>query len=78
MNGKGRFDKALIEAKQQRRSVELILAIDLPWTDGDGSVTVKILDVDTYAIKVLNDSGRESWVGKGFIVDAAILDRDPA
>lgn len=78
VNGKGRFDSALIRAKNEQRDVYLFLSVDLPWAVAENKseaegVIVQILEVDTYAVKIKNKDGRESWIGKSFIVEAAIL-----
>jgi hypothetical protein len=74
-NGKGRFDSALIDSKNLK-PVELVLALPTPLTDEDGNVTVQILEVDTYAIRV-RKKGDEfpdgTWISKAFIVSATIL-----
>lgn len=71
-NGKNRFDRALIEAMQRKRKVDIFIAADLPWINDDGFATVTILEVDTFAIRVRNEAGKESWLGKGYIVEARI------
>lgn len=75
-NGKGRYDQALIQAKNDDKAVELVLALEDPIADsatGD-LATVKILEVDTYAIRVKSVRHlREAWISKAFIVSASIL-----
>jgi hypothetical protein len=75
-NGRNRFDKALLDAMQMQRPVDLFIAADLPWLREDGTARVKILEVDTYAIRVRNWDGEESWIGKAFIVEAKIGDKN--
>jgi hypothetical protein len=76
-NGKGRYDAALIEAKTKNSKVELCLALETPITDEDGVAEVFVTEVDTYSIKVKLVGGlkkdKEFWVGKAFIIHAAIL-----
>jgi hypothetical protein len=71
-NGRNRFDKALLDAMQMQRPVDLFIAADLPWIRDSGFATVTILEVDTYAIRVKNEAGKESWIGKAFIVEARL------
>lgn len=78
-NGKGRFDRDLIQAKNSDKTVELSLALEDPICDpgSEDLATVKILEVDTYAIRVQSVRSereeRESWISKSFIVSATIL-----
>ena len=75
-NGKGRFDSALIKAKDDSKPVELVLALPTPLTDDEGNVTVQVLEVDTYAVRVgakWIDRPDGTWISKAFIVSATIL-----
>lgn len=72
------YDDALIRAKIENRTVDIVLALDLPVPDSDivhvpeeGTIAAKVCHVDTYAVQfnlstVGND--RKVWISKAFIV----------
>lgn len=72
------FDDALIRAKIENRTVDIVLAVDLPLPDSDivhvpeeGTIAAKVCHVDTYSVQFnFSTIGRERkvWISKAFIV----------
>lgn len=66
------FDSALIKSKVEKIDVEVVLALDTPYTNEDGVFIGKVLMVDQYAVQ-FQVGHRSPWISKAFIVSV-----DPA
>lgn len=69
-----RYDQALQNAKNSGKFVTFSLAISTTFTDEEGDVTAKVLEVDKYSIKIVKEGHRGGvWIAKAMIVGTEIL-----
>lgn len=71
----GRYDQALLNAKNSKKLVKLDLALDTSFTDNEGRCEGQVLEVDKYAIKMHLSKPHSciEWIGKSFIVGTEVL-----
>jgi hypothetical protein len=61
-------DHALIRAKREKRPIILVLAVQTPYTDEEGTCQCRVEYVDELAVEIVTNKGRKHWVNKAFIV----------
>lgn len=74
-SSQSQWDAELIKAKIERKTIDIVLAVDLPIpnskilhaVDDNDVISVKVLHVDTYSVK-FDLGNRPVWISKAFIV----------
>lgn len=67
------YDSALIKAKREGRTVDIVLAADFAAPDGtiydaDKTIEVLVCHVDTYAVEFeIGSLGKRVWINKAFL-----------
>ena len=79
-NNLPRYDQQLLAAKNSGAEVHFQLALETDYSDGDGHLAAKILEVCRYSIKIETVdyfkngiSGKSLWINKAFIVSTEVL-----